>query len=340
MSDISYAVLARAKAKYGKRLKEKDYKALLECKSVPEVMSYLKSKTRYINAFGEANERGIRRRLFENLLRQFLTNEIDTLCRYDTSVGEKLSSFITHKSEINALVQFMIILNSSGKQSFVFTVPLHIAKKTEINVAALTASTNFEEMLEALSGTKYRKILAPYKDDELLPIPEIETKLYNSLYGELYEIIEHTDRTESGELKDLLDTVIDYKNFITIFRLKKYYNTEAEKIKKYLLSFGSLSEKDLKGMCEAASADEVFNIMRNTRQGRIIGRIEYRHRGDIPKFVEFEKARHNMYFSNSPATVMVSYTLLGELELSNLIVIIEGARYNVDRSTIEPLLAY
>jgi V/A-type H+-transporting ATPase subunit C len=72
--DTSYAVYTRAKAKYGKRLKEKDYKALLNCRSVPDVMAYLKSNTHYIDAFGEANERGMRRGLFESLLRQYQIN--------------------------------------------------------------------------------------------------------------------------------------------------------------------------------------------------------------------------------------------------------------------------
>ena len=73
MSEVSYAVLTRAKAKYGKRLKENDYKNLLECDSIAEVMTYLKSNTHYSKAFGEANERDIHRGLFEFLLRQYIT---------------------------------------------------------------------------------------------------------------------------------------------------------------------------------------------------------------------------------------------------------------------------
>ena len=55
MSDTSYAVLTRAKAKFGKRLTEKDYKSLLDCEHVADVMTYLKSNTRYSEAFGEAS---------------------------------------------------------------------------------------------------------------------------------------------------------------------------------------------------------------------------------------------------------------------------------------------
>ena len=43
MPTTSYAVMAKARAKFGKRLTEKDYANLLACHSVTEVMSYLKS---------------------------------------------------------------------------------------------------------------------------------------------------------------------------------------------------------------------------------------------------------------------------------------------------------
>ena len=41
----SNVVLAKARAKYGKRLKEKDYRNLLDCKSVAEVAAYLNANT-------------------------------------------------------------------------------------------------------------------------------------------------------------------------------------------------------------------------------------------------------------------------------------------------------
>lgn len=55
-NSTSNAVFAKAKAKYGKRLKEKDYKNLLNCKSVAEIMVYLKGNTHYGGALKELNE--------------------------------------------------------------------------------------------------------------------------------------------------------------------------------------------------------------------------------------------------------------------------------------------
>ncbi|MCH5304582.1 MAG: V-type ATPase subunit, partial [Ruminococcus sp.] len=159
MSQTSYAVLTRAKAKFGKRLKSKDYKALLDCDNVTDVMTYLKSNTHYINAFGEANERGIHRGLFESLLRQYVTNEFDTISRYELSVGEEFSQYIAHKTETDEIIRILTLLNSKDKQAYHFTVPAHIAKKTSINLNVLAKAENYEQFLQALKNTRYDTVL-------------------------------------------------------------------------------------------------------------------------------------------------------------------------------------
>ncbi|MCH5304208.1 MAG: V-type ATPase subunit, partial [Ruminococcus sp.] len=178
------------------------------------------------------------------------------------------------------------------------------------------------------------------KENSPLPIPEIENKLYTKLYTELFEAIEKTDETEKKELEELFNTIIDYRNFLNIIRLKNFYNTDSKTIEKYILPFGSIKKKIIDKMCEAEDTQSVFDIMSATRFGKTIGKLDYEDIDELELKVKFKKAKHNMYFSDSPATVMMSYIILCEIELHNLICIIEGARYNVDKSVIEPLLIY
>ncbi len=345
MSDISYAVLTRAKAKYGKRLREKDYKSLLACTSVAEVMTYLKSNTHYIKAFGEANERGIRRGLFENLLKQYITNQMDLLSSYELSVGASFSKFIAQKNEIEEIVRFLTLLNNQEDKyeaKFSFTVPRHMAKNTSIDLNTLSEAKTYTDFLEAVKGTRYEKLLASYniKDGDAIPITEIENKLYLMLYDGLNEAILTTDQSERFELRDMFNVVVDYENFVRIVRLKKYYKTDASVIRSLLIPYGSLSEKTINMMVNAENSEEVYGIMLRTKNGKMINKINYTHTGELPLRTRFRKANHNMYFSDSPATVIFSYYLLCEIELHNLVCIIEGARYNVSRDKIEPLLIY
>lgn len=342
MPDTSYAVYTRAKAKYGKRLKEKDYKALLNCTSVPDVMAYLKSNTHYFDAFGEANERGIRRGLFESLLRQYQINEFDALCRYELSVGEDISKYIAHKTEINEIIRILTMLNSREERQYSFTVPAHIAKKTSIDLNVLSKTKTFDEFVEAAKNTSYGEILKKYNTEEYkqIPITEIESELYTKLYKELYETIDRASETEAEEIKSFLDIIIDYRNFLNIIRLKKYYNADNLVVKSHVIPYGSLKPETVDAMCNAETASEVYDIMSETRAGRFIDKLEYDNLDELEMKVKFKKAKHNMYYSDSPATVMISYIFLCEIELHNLICIIEGARYSVEKSVIEPLLIY
>lgn len=93
MSKTSFAVLTKARSKFGNRLTEKDYQSLLACQSVGEIMSYLKNNTHYSKALTDVSEREIHRGRLEALLRQNLFYEFDSLCRYDSSVSSGLSSY-------------------------------------------------------------------------------------------------------------------------------------------------------------------------------------------------------------------------------------------------------
>jgi V/A-type H+-transporting ATPase subunit C len=105
-----------------------------------------------------------------------------------------------------------------------------------------------------------------------------------------------------------------------------------------LPEFSSLSQRLIDRMCEAQTPAEVFRIMRNTVCGRMIGKIGSIDDTDIGSRVQYKLARKNIHFSNNPSVVMISFMLLSETELMNVISLIEGIRYNLDPKTIQSLL--
>ena len=59
ISYASNAVLSKARAMYGKGIKEKNYSDLLACRSIPDVASYLKRKTSYSDVLSGINENNL-----------------------------------------------------------------------------------------------------------------------------------------------------------------------------------------------------------------------------------------------------------------------------------------
>ena len=101
---------------------------------------------------------------------------------------------------------------------------------------------------------------------------------------------------------------------------------------------GSLSEKQINLMCQASTVDDIFSAMSKTKYGKIIDKINFTYENEIISAVKLKKAQHNMHFSDNPTTVMMSYIILSELEVLNLVTIIEGIRYEIDK--ISSLLHY
>ena len=344
MSNTSFAVLTKARAKFGKRLTEKDYTSLLACQSVAEVMSYLKSYTHYSAALRDINERDVHRGRLEAMLRQNLFYEFDSLCRYDSSVSSGFSQYVIETIEVEQIVRFLILLNSNSTEKFIYQFPAYFSKHTEIDIDKLANAKNYEEFLKVLSDSPYYEILKSCAPDEKerLHISEIENKLYDFVFANLLNTIKkNTKGRERQELTSFFLTINDYNIFSRILRLKKYYNLSPDAIKSnLLLNYCDISPKAIDMMCRAESSAEVFSIMQSTHSGKLIDKIGYVYASDISPRVKYRLARKNMHFSNNPSVVMLSYMFISEIELMNVVSLIEGVRYKLDTKLIQSLLIY
>ena len=344
MSATSYAVLTKARSKFGKRLTDKDYSGLLACQSVAEVMAYLKSYTHYSEALRDVNERDVHRGRLEALLRQNLFYEFDSLCRYDTGLGSGFSTYVIGTIEVEQIVRFLILLHSNSTDKFIYQFPAYFLKHTDIDIKRLANATSYEEFLSVLSSSQYYSILKKYSPDEKgrLPISRIENDLNEYVYKNLLDTInKNTKGQERNELTSLFKTIIDYNVFSRILRLKKYYNLSPDAIKANLFTkYCDISPKIIDMMCAADSSAEIFSIMQSTHTGKLIDKIGYVYASDISPRVKYRIARKNMHFSNNPSVVMISYMFVSETELMNVISLIEGIRYKLDSRTIQSLLIY
>ena len=97
------AVLAKARALYGRRLRADDYRRLMGCRTMTELAAALKEYPLYADALAEVNPQYARRAQLENLLRQGLYARYDSLCRYDRSAGSKVYEYFTLCCEVDEL---------------------------------------------------------------------------------------------------------------------------------------------------------------------------------------------------------------------------------------------
>lgn len=342
-SYASNAVLSKARAMYGKRLREKDYSNLLACKSVPEVMSYLKSHTKYTVLLNSINNSDVHRGQLEAILKQQLFYDFESLCRYEISVGEHFSEYIIKTTEIQQIMDFLMLLSAGRPNDYIYSLPLYFTRVSRINLSNFANAKNYDEFLTTLEGTPYFNILKSHRPVNNLrfDLAAIENDLYTYLYKMIYKIIDkYTKGNEKTELKKYFDKCNDLYNFVRIIRLHKYYNMRGNEIKKNLLPFGTLKEHTIDAMCNAESSKDIFAIMQDTMAGKCISRLEYSTVSQLAARNQYNLSRHNIRFSTSAAVVMLAYINLEQTELSNIINIIEGVRYSVESDRIKDILIY
>ena len=137
VSSAANAVLAKARAMYGKRLTAQNYTDLLACRSVNEAAAYLKAHTAYADAFEGVTMGSLRRWQIEILLREHLSNNFASLCRYEKSIGDGFYKYFVTLSDVDMLLHSVRYLNSRHPEKNLAKVPDFFVRHSELNAAAL-----------------------------------------------------------------------------------------------------------------------------------------------------------------------------------------------------------
>ena len=331
-SKSSNAVLAKARAMYGRSLKDSDYRQLAESRTVPEIASYLKTRTSYGKALAGLVEGDIHRGQLEPLLKQELYLDIYSLSRYTSDNSVAFSDFIISKMEIEQIIRYLMLLNINKPEDYAYSMPLSLDKFADISFGRIARSRSYDDLLTNLRSTKYFSVLKEFRprENEKIKISEIELALNKNNYGSALDAMSKAKgKAEQKELKNIFTAILDFENLSRILRLKKYYSFEPEKIKEMLIPYGKLSRKTLEEMCDADSAKDVLEIARNSYMGKNMSKLQYSSPNQITDAMRNIYCKHHLRLSSNPTIVMISYVYLKEIELHNIVNIIEATRYGL-----------
>lgn len=331
------AIIAKIKTKYGKRLTEKDYRAMVKCESVGDVVQYMKSYTHY-QTFLDKVSNDIHRGNLEQLIRERQFEELLTLCKYNQG-DTPVTKYILRSTEISELMKFITLLSIRRPQDYLFTLPLYFAQHTDIELESLSTVHSYKELLGALERTDYAKILRRFPPDDNgdYDLAAIEDALENDNLDKLYTDIDSIkNKKDRNELTKLFDTLSDYQNYSRIIRLKKNYHMSNDEIKKHLLHYGKLTGKNLDRILSKDEYEEIREELKHTGVGKKAKTID----ADSEMAVQgrYEICRHQLYFSTNPEIVLLAYRIVSLTELSNVIAVVEGVRYQIEPDKILEIL--
>ncbi len=340
VSSAANAVLAKARAMYGKRLTAQNYSDLLACRSVNEAAAYLKSHTAYADAFDGVTMGSLRRTQTELLIREHLSGNFAALCRYEKSIGDGFYKYFVTMSDVDMLFHAVRCLNRRHPEKSPATVPEFFVRHSQLDAPALETVNDVEGLIKAVDGSPYRAVLEPFASDNggIADYFGMELALNKYLHSQAQLLIKKYCKGKGKkELEAMHAFDTDAENIVSLYRLKRMTNMPQSVLATMLMPGGTLGEKELSAFMQAPDAESALKTLENTEYAA------FAHRGEqsveqVESKLKYDQAKSRVRFSTLPSVVMMSYVTLAKNEIENLTHIIEGIRYNISPEEISRML--
>ena len=337
------ATVAKARAVYGKRLKESDYAELMSKKKVSEAAEYLKRNTHYSEALANVDTSAVHRGFLESLLNKAYYDQYEKLCKFQHLNDEPFYNFLLVRFEIRELLKAILYLNNERDDVYIESMHAYLMKRTSFDLIELAKAKDFKKLLEVIKHTPYYNIIKNIKADKNGNIPYTKCEVMLRTYY-LKWLIETAEKAFDGKSKiALLEQIYaqtDIINIINSYRMKKYFYADADILKENMLPFyGKLSREKQNELFETGSPEDFLRTLSKNLYGRRMEGISENMESEA-----FERelvklrcgmARRALTFSDSAAVSLYSLMYLSEVELQNIIKIVESIRYGKSASYME-----
>lgn len=337
------ACSAKAKAMYGKRLRKEDYEQLLRKTNVQEVAAYLKNESEYASVLSDVHEKSIHRGQLEALLKRDSFLRRKKLLRYIQGAKQEFYHYAIALEEVAQILGCVRAISAKDASMFVSDLPLFLNKYMSFDLKKLMEVKNYKDLWEILKNTMYAKVVEPFLCKEnAMDYTMLEKNLAEFLYQRQIELIEKTFKgKEREDIRNLFITQMELRNICKIYRMKEYYHASKETIEKYLVKAHSRIGKNVyEALLNAKDGEEVLKILENSAYKLYVDSKDFIYIEYYCKKIKYHLGKRFMHFSNSAPLVYMTYFILDEIEVENVINIIEGIRYNVAAEKISALLIY
>lgn len=342
------AISAKARAMFGERLKASDYATLLQKKTVGEIASYLKSSTMFRECLEGINEKSIHRGQLEVLLRTDVFERLAKLLRYADDNAMHFATSVVMESEIELIMMAVRSLENgvshAERREIIARMPLYAKEYTSFDIVKLADVQTYDDIVILLSGTAYEKTIRRYQSKNLDEIDYVG--LMHELRMRYYEactaaIQKYGARNARDQMQEIINARIELENISIIYRLKKYFQAPPQQIRPLIVQTTCyFSLREINDMIDNATADQLIDRLHASKYRRYISSTKFTYIEHYTKQISYNMNYHFIETYTAPNLVMMSYLLLSDIEIQNVVDIIEAVRYGISQEHIRALLVY
>jgi V/A-type H+-transporting ATPase subunit C len=335
------AVNTKIKTLEGEFLLAKDYRNLLEQKSIADAARYLKSETAYNEVLENIDVNQLRRSTLESLTKQKMLINIDKIIHYFNGDYKRFINTLYAKYEI---IELKAVARAvfNGMDTKPFRNSVFIGKYSKVDEERIYNAKYIRDIIEAFEGTAFYKYLQPLLDNNIKEnLFRFEMVLDASYYEILQKEWEKLDKHDIEVLEKGQGIMADLLNLQWIYRGIKFFNLSPEELLNYTIHLGyRLNRNFIKQLCYSKGLEEFYELASQTRYSFL-----FKNDQTTDIFMERRLERH-MYFElkaverDNPMTIITTfaYIVFMDIEVRDIISIIEMIRYRMPEAEAEKYL--
>lgn len=340
MNSTENAVSAKVHAIFAKNLKNADYENMLNFHTEEELFNYLHNETAYGEVLETLPSVKLSRSRFESVLRKISLDRGATICKFQKLIGDKSYKYLINKDEIDTIIYCARHLDTPLITNL-FQRPSIYQKEQCISGEELQKATSFEEFLQMLEQTPYKRSLTSLSnlENDLSFLPALEQILYNRLYSETEKIVKRNYHGhEQKEILDYIKLLSDMKTISSAYRiLDNYTGNSNYKTNPFISQVTAFTPMQIEKIVSATSTSDILSAVKSSVYGKYFNdKIS-----NIDLFVRnliIDISVHNIHFSQNPILVVLSYETFEKNEIQNIIHIIEGIKYGLSRDELSGII--
>lgn len=321
---------AKLKAMYANRLTKENINDMIKQNNIKNVVLLLKSKSDIF----KNSEENIDRLEIEKLLDESLINDIIKIKKLLNKEDNKLFDLFLRQYEIKCVKSILRKLYSEDKTNDIIVENVKMWTNTLFNeIKGMETIENFDDFFKAIERMDHYRFIKKYQNQENINIFEIENEIDKLYFEELYDSIKF-----NKNLKNIVGSEIDLLNIEWIIRIKKFYNFDKQRLLNILIDrYYKIKPGTLTNIIEKNSFDDINSILSKTYYKDIFS-SENDFEGNTDTYLY--KINYKTFKEDSISLAyIVAYINLVDYENNDIINVVEGIRYNMDKDEIIKRLA-
>ncbi|MCT4585609.1 MAG: V-type ATPase subunit [Peptostreptococcaceae bacterium] len=340
MSSLSKYCALKGKISAIKRkmLKLNDYNEIIAKDNISDILNFLKKNTLYEEVLKDFEKKEVHRGDFEFYLKKGYLYEIKKMMKFMSYKEKKFYKALFLRYEVEDL---KIILRAVAKSEELSLVEQNLLKISyySLDYKDLLSSKSVQELVSKLKHKPYYPYLRNLEgEDENRMEFHMEMNLETLYFRELVEKSKLLNTTDRYIILDMIGVNVDLINLQFIYRAIKYYNITPEEILNYTIPLGKYMRiNKLKKLAYIKTVDEFFREIKSSKYNYIFKDDDLKIEINQLSFFEMFLTKVS---KKNPFTIaqIIEFIHLLEFEVRDIISIIEGVRYEIDKKELKKFI--